>query len=114
MKYNIIENKLDDYVNSKRNEIYARMKLPKALVNHYITSASMSNWSVSEQNPYDIFDNNDTNASKDLEFDRISDIDMEEPAKRLAILNGKDSKFPSIIMEGNNKRKGFALWWTNL
>ena len=63
IKSNIIENKLDDYVNNKRNEIYARMKLPKVLVNHYVMSANQSNMSV-DQLPHDLFDSQNLNASK--------------------------------------------------
>lgn len=55
VRYGSPLNKLDEYVNNKRNEIYARMRLPKVLVNHYVASASMSNLSVVDEIPYDIF-----------------------------------------------------------
>jgi hypothetical protein len=80
IKSNIIENKLDDYVNSKRNEIYARMKLPKVLVNHYVTSANQTNMSV-DQLPYDLFDSHNLSASKS-KFEEESELSdgLSQPA----------------------------------
>mmetsp|Transcript_22335 Transcript_22335/g.19835 ORF Transcript_22335/g.19835 Transcript_22335/m.19835 type:complete len:163 (+) Transcript_22335:129-617(+) len=67
IKYNIIENKLDKYVDEQRNEIYARMRLPKVLMNHYSKSSCISSASVGDDQ-YDIFDGKDLNASKSISF----------------------------------------------
>ena len=95
-------------MNAKRNEIYARMRLPKALVNHYLASASVSNWSVIDEAPYDIFEKADLNASKSLHFS----TDMSEPANRLAVLNASNNI--SLEIEGDilTMRKKSKFWWS--
>lgn len=105
VKSNIIENKLDDYVNSKRNEIYARMKLPKVLVNHYIVSANQSNMSV-DQIPHDIFDSQNLNASKCKFEEESEDSDgLSQPVIRDEFKRGDLFDTVIINVEGNNKEK---------
>ena len=100
IRMNIIENKLDDYVNNRRNEIYARMKMPKALANHYVVSANMSHVSVDNM-PYDIFDKNALNASKSC-FEGNSQYieDIGQPFDRKAALDGKIIQSTIITAEG--------------
>ncbi|CAI2362564.1 unnamed protein product [Moneuplotes crassus] len=114
VKYNIFENRIDDYVNTKRKEIYARMKVPKALVNHYLASSSMLSCNGSYQNPYGIFRRDDKNASKNLQFNCFEAKDISEHAKRLDELNENSSNLLPIRMEKNLKNKGFGFCCTKM
>ena len=99
VRYGSPLNKLDEYVNNKRNEIYARMRLPKILVNHYVASASMSNVSVVDEIPYDIFNWKSTLGSKSV-FSRedsmkdslIKDLEPATPIQRKRLVILEDSQ----------------------
>jgi hypothetical protein len=51
-----MRDKLNEYVNKRRDEIYARMRMPKVLVNHYSASAETSGLNISQEIPYNVFD----------------------------------------------------------
>jgi len=95
------------------------MKLPKILVNHYVQSANVSESSILEDSPYNIFDNKNLNASKSVAFSSWkqdnpnTSTDMSQPANRLALLNGNPKNSTLIKIEGETRnQKKFRIWWT--
>jgi hypothetical protein len=61
-----MRDRLDKYIYKKRNEIYARLRMPKVLVNHYMASSDFSGLSVNDEIPYEIFNSQKTFGSKSL------------------------------------------------
>ena len=91
------------------------MKLPKVLVNHYVHSANVSNSSIMEESPYNMFESQELNASKSIPFsgdrqeNQNTSTDMSQPAERLAVLNGRVKNSIPIKVEGEKKKSKFRI-----
>ena len=92
VKYGPQNNKLDEYVDRRRAEIYARMKMPIVLENHYSAATDISNASIKDEISHSIFDYSNTTGSKllflsDSKTWWISNADKSQSSSNLFCFN---------------------------